>query len=81
MLALLNTLTAGRRNEFIDCQNATVRITVLPIMDVKTRSNSTLELLEHAFRLHEFTQEWLKNPKYSDYRPHFMTQDERTIVK
>jgi hypothetical protein len=50
MLAVLITLTPGRRNEFIDCQNGKVGIAVLPIMDVKTRWNSTLELLEHAYR-------------------------------
>jgi len=81
MLAELITLTPGRRNEFIDYQKAKVRIAVLPIMDVKTRWNSTLELLERAYQLREFTQEWLKNPKYSDYRPLFTTQDESTIVE
>jgi len=81
MLAVLITLTPGCRNEFIDCQKAKVRIAVLPIMDVKTRWNSTLELLERTYRLREFTREWLKNPKYSDYRPLFTTQDEWTIVK
>jgi hypothetical protein len=81
MLAVLITLTPGRRNEFIDCQKAKVRIAVLPIMDVMTLWNSTLELLECAYRLREFTREWLKNPKYSDYRPLFTTQDEGTIVK
>jgi len=50
-------------------------------MDVKTRWNSTLELLERTYRLREFTREWLKNPKYSDYQPLFTTQDEWTIVK
>jgi len=81
MLAVLITLTPGRRNEFIDCQKAKVRIAVLPIIDVKTRWNSTLELLERAYRLREFTREWLQNPKYSEYRPLFTTQDEWTIVK
>jgi hypothetical protein len=66
MLAVLITLTPGRRNEFIDCQKAKVRIAVLPIMDVKTHWNSTLELLERAYRLREFTREWLKNPKYAE---------------
>ena len=61
MLAVLITLTPGRRNEFIDCQKAKVRIAVLPIMDVKTRWNSTLELLERAYRLREFTREWFQN--------------------
>jgi hypothetical protein len=50
-------------------------------MDVKTRWNSTLELLERAYRLREFNREWLKTPKCSDYQPLFMTQDEWTIVK
>jgi len=81
MLAVLITLTPGRRNEFIDCQRAKVRIAVLPIMDVKTRSNSTLELLERAYRLREFTREWLHNQKYAQYRPLSTTQDEWTNVK
>ena len=49
-------------------------------MDVNTRWNSTLELLERAYRLREFTREWLQIPKYSEYRPLFTTQDEWTIV-
>jgi len=81
MRAVLITLTPGCQNESIDCQKAKVRIAVLPIMDVKTRWNSTLELLERACRLQEFTREWLQNPKYSEYRPLFTTQDEWTIAK
>jgi len=81
MLAVLITLTPGRRNEFIDCPNAKVCIAVLPITDVKTRWNSALQLLEPAYRFREFTCEWLRNPKYTDYRPLFTTQDEWTIVK
>jgi len=76
MLAVLITLTPGRRNEFIDCQKAKVRIAVLPIIDVKTRWNPTLKLLERAYCLREFTSEWLQNPKYAEYRPLFTTQDE-----
>jgi hypothetical protein len=38
-------------------------------------------LLERAYRLWEFTREWLQNPKYSEYRLLFTTQDEWTIVK
>jgi len=81
MLAVWITLTPGRRNLFIDSQNAKVYIVVLPIMDVKTLWNSTLELLERAYRLREITRKWLQNPKYPDYRPLFTTQDEWTIVK
>jgi len=50
-------------------------------MDVKTWWNWTLELRDRAYRLREFTREWIKNPKYSKYRPLFTTQDEGTIVK
>jgi len=81
MLAVLITLTPGRQNEFIDCQKAKGHIAVLPIMDVKTRWNSTLELLERAYCLREFTCEWLQKPKYTEYRPLFTTHDEWTIVK
>jgi len=81
MLAVLITLTPGRRNEFIDCQKTKVRIPVLPIMDVKTRWNSTLEVLERAYRLRDFTREWLQNPQYAEYRPLFTTQDEWMIVQ
>ena len=49
MLPVLITLTPGRRNDFIDCQKATVRIAVLPIMDLKIQWNLTLELPERAY--------------------------------
>jgi hypothetical protein len=76
----LIALTPGRRNKFIDCQKAKVRIAVLPGVYVKTRWNSVLELLECAYQMREVTQEWLKNQKYSNYRPLFTTKDEWTIV-
>jgi len=81
MLAVLITLTPGRQNKFIDCQQAKVRITVLSIMDVKIQWNSTVELLERAYRPGEFTREWLNQPKYSDYRSLHTTVHEWTIVK
>ena len=81
MLALLITLTHGCRNVFIECERAKFRIVLPCIMDVKTPWNSTMELLEHAYRSQEFTCKWLPNPKYSDYCPLCTTQDEWTIVK
>jgi hypothetical protein len=81
MLAVLITLTPRRRNKFINCQKAKVRIAVLPIMDVKTRWNFALELHKRAIRLQEFTHEWLQNPKFDESRPLFTTQNEWTIVK
>jgi len=81
MLAVLITLTPGRGNKFIDCQKAKVRNAVHPSIDVNTRWNSTLELLERAYRVREFTRQWLQNPEYSEYRPLFKTQDEWMIVE
>jgi len=43
--------------------------------------NTTIGLLQRAYRLREFTREWLKNPKYAEYRPLFTTPDEWTILK
>jgi len=80
MLALRITPTPGHPNEFIDTHMATVRIAVSPMMEVKTQWNSSLELLEQAYRLREFTHESLKNPTYTDCQPLFTTQDEWTIV-
>ena len=80
MLAVLITLTPGRRNEFIDCPNAKVCIAVLPITDVKTRWNSALQLLEPAYRFRESTREWLQHLQSSQYQPLFTTEDEWTIV-
>ena len=81
MLAVLITLTPGCRNKFIDCQKAKFRIAVLLIMDVKTRWNAILELLETAYRSQEFTRECLQNSQCSENRPLLTTQDEWTIVK
>ena len=50
-------------------------------MDVKTEWNLTMELLERAYWLREFTHDRLKYPIYSDYRPLFTTQDDWTIIK
>jgi len=50
-------------------------------MDVKTRWNSKLELLERAYQLWEFTLQWPQNPKYTDSGDFLTTQDEWTIVK
>jgi hypothetical protein len=80
-LAVIINLTPNRRNEFLALQKAKVRVTVLPILGVKTRWNSTLELLERAYRLREFSQEWFKSPKYAEYRPLCTTKDEWIVVQ
>ena len=38
-------------------------------------------MVKRAYQLLEFTQEWLKNPKYTDYQTLFKTQDGRPNVK
>jgi len=81
MFAVFIMLTPGCRNEFIDSQKVKVRRAVLPIMDVMTYWNMTLDSLERAYRLRDFTPEWLYNPKFSDYQPVFTTQDQWTIVE
>jgi len=80
MLAVLITLTPDRQNEFIDCQNAKVRIAILPIMDVTSWWNSTLELLGRGYQSQEFTCEWVNNRKCNDFRPLCTAQNECTIV-
>jgi hypothetical protein len=81
ILPVLITLTPGHRNEFIDCQKANILIAVLPFMDVKTGWNSTLELLNRAYSLWQFTHAWRQNTKYAEYRSLFTTEDEWTIIK
>jgi hypothetical protein len=81
MLAVFITLTPGRQNEFIDCQKDNIRIAVLPILDVKTKWNSTMEFLERACQLQEFTHVWLQNPKYSNFQPLIRTNHKGTIVQ
>jgi len=61
--------------KFIHWQTAKIHIAVLPIMDVKTRWKLTVELLKQDYRLWEFTRESLQNPKFSEYRPLFTTQN------
>jgi hypothetical protein len=65
----------------LDCQKAKVRIAVLPNIGVKPHWNSTLELLVHTYILPELTRKWLENPKHSDYRLLFTTQDKWTIAE
>jgi len=57
----LITLTAGRQNELIDCEEGHIHLAALRIIDVKTRWILTQELLELAYQLLEFTKKWFKN--------------------
>jgi len=53
----------------------------LPIMDVTTVWDSTLELLKWALTLQELTPKWHTNPKCKDYRLLFTMQDKWTVIK
>jgi hypothetical protein len=46
MGAVLIMLTPGGQNELINCQQLKVKNAVLPMMDVKTWWNTTMELVE-----------------------------------
>jgi len=80
MFAVLMILTPGCRNKFVHYRSAKFDIAVLPLMDVNTCLNSTLQTLQWCYRLREFTQKWLQKPKYSDFRPLSTTGDAWTIV-
>jgi len=81
VLTVFTTLAPSGQNEFIDFWKATVHIVVLPIIDVKSGWNSTLEGLGQGDWSWEFTPEWPQNQKYNDYRPLVTTQNTGPIVK
>jgi hypothetical protein len=81
MIVVLITLTTGCQTAIVDNHQARVCITVLPMMDLETHWNSTVQLLEQAYGLQEFASELFQNPKYCDYWQLFTTQGEWTIVR
>jgi len=63
-----------RRQHFIEIQNDRVKIPTTLLYDVKTRWNSTLNMLERSVRLREFTKEWLQT--YPEFSPLWSTPEE-----
>ena len=63
-----------RRQHFIQIQNDRVKIPTTLLYDVKTRWNSTLNMLERSVRLREFTKDWLQT--YSEFVPLWSTPEE-----
>ena len=58
----------------MDVQRGRVEQPVMLIYDIKTRWNSTLNMLERALRLKDFTREWIKD--YPSYTPLWSTPSE-----
>jgi hypothetical protein len=63
-----------RRQHFIEIQNDRVKIPTTLLYDVKTRWNSTLNMLERSVRLREFTKDWLQT--YPQFSPLWSTPEE-----
>jgi len=63
-----------RRQHFSQIQNNRVKISTTPLYDVKTRWNSTLNMLERSVRLQEFTKDWLQT--YAEFTPLWLTPEE-----
>lgn len=80
LLGELLMLTSGCWNEFIDCQQANLSISVRLIRDVKTGWKTKMECLEQAYGLSEFTRYWFRNLNSSDYQRHYTTPGEWTMV-
>jgi len=63
-----------RRQHFIEIQTKQVKIHTIRVYDVKTRWNSTLNMLERSVRLREFTKDWLQT--YAEFTPLWSTLEQ-----
>ena len=63
-----------RREHYLNLQKGHVEHPVTLIYDVKTRWNSTLNMLERALRMKDFTREWIR--EYECYMPLWSTPGE-----
>jgi len=62
------------RQHFIEIQNKRVKIPTTLLYNVKTRWNSTLNMLERSVWLQEFTKDWLQT--YAEFTPLWSTPEE-----
>lgn len=79
LLAVVINGSPKRRDDFLETQRGKEAIAVTLILDVKTRWNSTLAMLERAYRLKAYTFCWLS--QYPQYQPLFTTDDEWKAVE
>ena len=68
-----------RRQHFIEIQNNRVKVPTTLLYDVKTRWNSTLNMLERSVSLREFTKDWLQT--YAVFTPLWSTLEEWRQIK
>jgi len=68
-----------RRDDYLEIQRGKENIAVTLILDVKTRWNSTLAMLERAYRLKSYTYSWLV--QYPQYHSLCTTEDEWKAVE
>src|SRR5437588_13046825 len=68
-----------RRNDYLEIQKEAEQIAVTLILDVKTRWNSTLAMLERAYRLKTYTYRLLI--QYPQYKSLFTTEKEWRAVE
>jgi len=68
-----------RRQHFIEIQNNRVKIPTTLLCDVKTRWNSSLNMLERSVWLQEFAKDWLQT--YAEFTPLWLTPEERRRIE
>jgi hypothetical protein len=78
MAVVLNS-SPKRRDDFLETQRGKELIAVTLILDVKTRWNSTLAMLERAYRLRPYTRFWLQ--EYPQFSTLWTTEEEWKAIE
>src|ERR1700709_341837 len=77
-MAVVVNSSPKRRDEFLETQRGKELIAVTLILDVKTRWNSTLAMLERAYRLRPYIRCWLR--QYPQFTSLYTSCDSRHPV-
>ena len=78
-MAVVVNSSPKRRDEFLETQRGKELIAVTLILDVKTRWNSTLAMLERAYRLRPYIRCWLR--QYPQFTSLYTTEEEWKAVE